>query len=143
MWNVLTEADVLTRLAGPEVAALKTVALAAGQANPLPEIVTQACHRVRGALEAAGYTLPASNAIPEELEGAALDIIRWRLINRLPGMKMLATPEREKDFDDAVDLLKQVAAGKFKVVPIPAEEAAEEQTFAPAPKFFGTTKVQF
>lgn len=125
-WITLTEAKVKTALSGPEYVAYTTKALAEGQDSPLPDIITQVAKIVRGYVAACTKnTLGAGLTIPEELEGAALDLIAWRLITRLPLSGVLL--ERiEKKKEDAEDLLKLVGTCKFAVEQPPAGEESEE-----------------
>jgi len=131
-WTALTETEVLTRLTGSEVTAFKTSALASGQADPLPLVVTQVVDEVRGYIAATGkVTLGASGTIPSKLISATLAVIRVRLCNRLPGMKSLLDEFRMKEYDNAITLFQQVAAGKFAVEePVTADT---ETIGAPSP----------
>jgi hypothetical protein len=45
-WISITESDVTSRLAGAEVAALKTAAIASGQTDPVAEIIEQVTDEV-------------------------------------------------------------------------------------------------
>jgi phage gp36-like protein len=116
-WTILTEADVRTRLTGPELNALKTAALASGQSDPLPEIVSQVVDEVRGYV-AVRFALSAGSTVPSKLVSASLAIIRYRLATRLP-VKGLLTDERKEENQDAIRLLRRVADGPFAI-----EEAA-------------------
>lgn len=116
MWIELTEDEVLTRLSGPEVAALKSSALADGQADPLPAIIAGAIREVRGRVAAcASNTLGEGDTIPDELKDHALAIIRYRLCTRLPKMKALLDDLRVKEYEDAMGALRDAAACKFAI----------------------------
>jgi hypothetical protein len=112
-WVSITEAMVAERLAGPELAAYKSAALGTGQTNPLPNIITRAVDEVRGYIAACrANTLGEAGTIPEKLLDAALAVIRYRLISRLP---VTLTQSRIDEKDDALRLLKEVAACRFAV----------------------------
>lgn len=128
-WINITEAYVQTRLTGAEVTALKTVALASGQTDPLPEIVEQVVDEVRGHVAAGGNTLGSASTIPEKLLSAALAIIRFRLTTRLP--KFTSDDNRRREYEDAVRLMERVADGKFRVEE-PIVEDTEESS-GPSP----------
>lgn len=131
-WAAITTDNIKARLAGAELNALQTAALAQGQTDPTPEIVAQAIDEVRGYIAAGGYTLGAEGTVPSKLRGATLNLIRYRLCSRLP-VASLMTDARIKEYDDAVRLLEQVASKKFLVEdPV---IAAEEQAGAPVPRF--------
>lgn len=135
-WQAITTDDVKTRLAGAEVAALQSSALAVGQTDPLPEVVGQVVDEVRGYVAAGGNTLDAAGTVPSKLVGATLAIIRYRLATRLP-ISGLLTEERKAENDAAIRLLERVADRKFAV-----EEAAapsSEVIGAPGPKVTGKT----
>lgn len=115
-WITLTEADVRTRLAGPELAALKTAALATDQVDPLPEVVEQVVAEVRGYVAACGRnTLGPDDTLPAELKGAALNRIRFELASRLP-VQSLMTDSRKAANAAAVALLQRVASCQFALV---------------------------
>ena len=113
-WISITTDDVKTRLAGAEVTALQSAALAAGQTDPLPEIIAQVVDEVRGYVAAAGATLGAAGTIPQKLLSAALAIIRYRICTRLP-VKSFLNEDRVRENDAALRLLEKVADRKFLV----------------------------
>lgn len=114
-WSTLTSSDVKTRLTGAELAALQTAALAAGQTDPLPDILAQVTSEARGYIAAnPKNSLGAAGTLPSKLLSAALAIIRYRLATRLP-VKSLLTEDRVKENEQAIRLLEQVAADKFAV----------------------------
>ena len=84
MWTDLTEADVLTVLAGPELTAYRQAALAAGQADPVAPVIEQVTDLVRGYVAACAHnTVPAGSQIPTKLKSVALDIIAVRIPQRV------------------------------------------------------------
>jgi len=113
-WQTISTDNVKTRLAGAEVAALQTAALAEGQSDPLPEIVQTVVDEVRGYIAAGGFSLGAAGTLPSKLVSAALAIVRYRVCTRLP-VKSLLTEQRVRENDAAVRLLERVADGKFMV----------------------------
>ena len=125
-WISLTSTNVRTRLSAPELSALGSAALASGQTSPLEEIISQVVREIRGFVAAySGNTLGEAGTIPDECERAALALIRWSFINRLPGLESLASPVRESEKNDANSFLRDVAAGKVRIVP-PADAAPEQ-----------------
>lgn len=116
-WIVITEAAVRSTLAAAELSALRTVQLAAGQADPLAEIIARTVDEVRGYVAAYSQNrLGADGTIPAELESAALALVRYRLATRLP-IKTLLTDARKDEQRDALTLLRDVAGGRFAIVP--------------------------
>lgn len=133
-WQIITETDIRDRLSGPELAAYKSVALATGQTDPLPGIITQTVDEVRGYIAAAGtVALGEGTTIPSKLVSAASAIVRWRLITRLPLNSAALLETRKQEYQDALRLLEQTATGKFLV-----EEpttASAEQISVPGPRW--------
>lgn len=129
-WTTITVEQVKTRLAGAELTAVQSAALADAQTDPLPEIVVQVVDEIRGYCAAGGVTLGLANTIPCKLVGAALAIIRYRLCTRLP-VRSLLTDARVDENRDALTLLSRVADQKFSVEE--PTEASTEQASAPAP----------
>jgi hypothetical protein len=114
-WTTLAESDVLTRLTGAELTATKSAALASGQSSPLADILTQVIQEVRGRVAACSQNRLGDGAtIPAELRGAALDIVRYRLLTRLP-VASLVTSARETEYRDALSLLRDVASCQFRI----------------------------
>lgn len=126
-WTTITEDFVLTKLSGPELAALKSSALQAGQANPLPEIITQVVREVRGYVGGcSSNVLGEGETIPDELLGAAVSRIRFEFATRLP-VKSLLTDDRRTANTDAIQLLRDVMRCDFQIVPPATAAAPEEQ----------------
>jgi len=113
MWISITTADIQTRLAGAEVEALRTAALADDQADPLPEIVSQVVDEVRGYVAAGGYTLGDGETVPSKLFSATLAMVRFRCATRLPGYQM--DENRRREYEDAIRLMERVADGRYAV----------------------------
>jgi phage gp36-like protein len=117
-WITLTPEAVKSQLSAVEIAALANY-LAPGQSDPTPDLVARTASEVRGYVAAHyGTQVGVSGTIPEELESAAVSLARWRLLGRLATGKVaqvLMTDARRKDYEDAVQQLRDVAAGKFAV----------------------------
>jgi phage gp36-like protein len=116
-WAALTADEIKTRLSGPELAALQTAALATGQTDPLPDVLLQVTDEIRGYI-AARNDLGPSGTLPSQVRAAAIAIVRWRLAGRLSlgtAGSMLQGEARKKEYEDALQLLKDIAAGKFAV----------------------------
>lgn len=129
-WIELTEALVLNRLAAAELAALKTAAIGGAQtgAGILADALSAVTREVRGYVGSCQRnTLGEAGTIPDELESAALALVRRHLFTRLPGMKSLFDELRQKELEQAIALLRDVAACKFLLVaPVtPAPEAQQ------------------
>lgn len=124
-WITIAESDVITKLSGPEIAAMKTAALQAAQANPLPGVITQVVKEIRGSVAACQRnTLGEGETIPDELLGAAISRIRYELATRLPVASLL-TEDRRAANREALRLLERTADCKFNIVQ-PATASADQ-----------------
>lgn len=131
-WAIIVVDDLKSGLAGAELEALQSAALATGQSDPTPEIIAQVVDLVRGYIAAGGVTLGSGATLPSKLKTSALAIIRYRICSRLP-VSSLLTEARKQEYQDAIRLLEQVAAGRFRVEE--PENAATEQAGASSPRF--------
>jgi hypothetical protein len=115
-WRAITEDDVLTRISGAELAALRAAALGEDQEDPVDDVLTQITNMVRGYCAArASNAMGASGTIPEVLLGAALDLIVVEISKRAAGTLIDPEGTREEAVRNALRLLERVADGKFSV----------------------------
>lgn len=115
-WITITEADVVTKLSGPELAAMQSAALKAAQVPPLPPIITEITNEIRGYVAGcAKNTLGSGATIPEELLGTAISRIRFELATRLPVTSLL-TEDRRTANANAIALLRDVARCAFAII---------------------------
>jgi phage gp36-like protein len=144
-WRTLIAADVQTQLSGEELEKLQTAVLADGQADPLPGIITQVTDEVRGYVGGhSGNALGTGSTLPPQVIGAAIAIVRWRLCGRLAiggGAALLQTPQRQKDYEDALEFLKAVRKGEIAVEQ--PESVATETLEGELGRYGGKTKVDF
>jgi len=132
-WITLTEADVLSKLAAPELAAMKSAALGVAQANPLPEVIAQIVREVRGYVAACDSNRLGTGAtIPDELLGAAINRVRYELATRLPVASLLTDARKEAN-REATALLVRVSTCSFRLEQ-PAEVSGENLAAPPAPR---------
>jgi len=123
-WIEITEADVLTVMSGPELAAYRAAALKAGQADPLAPTIAQVIKEVRGYIGGCVKNrLADGETIPPSLLMAALDIIASRIPQRVN-----ESPEQgRKDKENAaIALLKDVSTCKFAIEQPSSPDAAQE-----------------
>jgi hypothetical protein len=146
-WRSLTPQDVQTQLAGPELEALQDYSRADGQSDPLPEIISQVTDECRGYIMAnARNKLGPSGTLAPQVIGAAIAIARWKLSGRLgigKAAELLQTPQRQKDYEDAQQFLKDVAGGRIAVEQPPDDEAGPEIPEEPLVKFGSNPPVNF
>lgn len=114
----ITPNTIKERLGGPEYAGVTGAALGSGQVantlvdNELGRIIKM----VRGYVGKKNF-LGMGDTIPDELETAVLAILVYQILTRIPGLSTLLTKERVDAKKDAMQLLRDVAAGDFVIVP--------------------------
>lgn len=137
-WITVTSDDVITKLSGPEKAAMTSAALQAAQTDPLPEVISQVVKEIRGYVAACERNLPLGDGetIPDELLGAAISRIRFHLATRLPVASLL-TEDRRSANTEALTLLRDVAACRFLIV-APTSPSTESIS-SPTPRWSGRT----
>ena len=141
-WAALTATEIKTRLSGPELTALQTQALASGQSDPLPDVISQVVEEVRGYVAAGGSPLGTAGTLPPQVRAAAIAIVRWRLGGRLAAggaAGIFQTESRKQEYTDAIAQLKDVAAGRC-IVEAPTTTATE--TFAHPGSWGSDTKLE-
>lgn len=124
-WILLDESKVERSLTGAELDAVRELALSEGQPDPLPGTIAAVTKTVRGYVNAhKPNNLGAGMTIPDELESAAISLIRYHLCTRLPNA--LLDEDRREEYRNAIALLRDVAAGRFDIVQ--PEDITDEPT---------------
>lgn len=130
MWITIASADLQQKLTADEFDAVTTVSLPDGvsAATIIADEISRTVSEVRGFVSAnKTNVLGDGETIPGELLDAALCILRHKVFSRLPGMKSLLDEIRVREFDEAMRKLRDVAAGRFSLVPPTTPAAADEQ----------------
>ena len=128
-WLIVTADMVLTKLSSPELVAFRSRAVAGGQADPLPEIITQAVTSVRqGIGSTANNVLAEGETVPPSALRHTLAIIRPMIASRLPGMSRLMDDIRQKEWETAEAWLRSKPLVESPVDP------AETQLSTPRPR---------
>jgi len=131
-WQTIAAEDLQEKMTGAEVGALQTAALASGQSDPIPNIITRVIDEVRGYIAAGGYALEDGSFIPSKLVDATLTIVGWRAALRL-NVKVLLSDARRAEYEQALRLLARVGDGKFAIEEPTIED--DESLGAPSPSF--------
>jgi hypothetical protein len=141
-WVTLTTGDFIQATAAPELSALRTAATEKGQPDPAIEVAENIVREIRGYCAGCPRNrLGPAGTIPAELKAAALDMFRWRLTLRLPGVKFLQDDARRAAYNDALALLAKVASCSFAIEQ-PDEPAAVDTGGSAIPKT-GNPRTQF
>lgn len=119
-WITITEANLFDKDVAPRIQAARTAALAQGQEDPLPALISEVVGLVRGYV-AGRYRVGPVGTIPARLQGPAADIATYRLLARIGR----ASSEWSTRNREAMTMLRDVQRGNFHLVD-PAEAAPEE-----------------
>lgn len=131
-WVNISEADLKTRLSGPELAAFRSAALASGQADPIADLIEQNVNKVRGYIAACQRnTLGADGTIPDKLLGTALSLIVLEVMARAAGIVIDSNDVRRMAAKDATRLLENVARCQFAIEQPTTESSETIQNFEP------------
>lgn len=119
MWTTLTVDQLRDRLTAAELAAMRSVQVEGDQLDPATEALRRSVDEARGYLGVRpDSTLGPAGTVPPQLEGAVLDIARYRLCTRLAVGRIgetFLTESRSQEYKDALRLLRDMADGKFAV----------------------------
>lgn len=121
-WIILVEADVLEALNAAELTQYRTRVIANGQADPLPGVINTVTELVRGYIRKRFQISVAG--LPKSLKGPALDIIVFRLMNRL-GEGAKPSENRKDAKKEALETLKAVAEGDIGIE-VPVDPTTEK-----------------
>lgn len=135
-WRAITETDLLQAISGAELEALRSAALADGQEDPVAPTMADVTEFVRGYIAACNSnTLGPVGTLPTRLINAAIDLLVVQISARVAGTVIDPNGVRQKASSAAIDLLRDVAACKFRIdVP---DEATTEVNASPSPKVKG------
>jgi len=133
MWITLSSADLKNKLSAAEYASVTTAQVQEGKTaeEVIAEELGATVSMVRGYVGARqSNVLGDGVTIPDELKDAALVVMRHKVFSRLPGLKRLLDEARVREYEDAMVQLRDVAAGRFAVVPpvVVSEDQAVGQT---------------
>lgn len=135
-WLIITADMVLTKLSSPELVAFRTKAIGSGQADPLPEIITQAVASVRqGIGQNTANILAEGETVPPSALRHVLAIIRPMIASRLPGMTRLMDDIRKTEWETAETWLRSKPLVESPVDP------AEAQLSSPRPRITEKTRI--
>jgi len=139
----LVESDLASGLTGPELTAVKTAALVAGQTGVVQEILDQVTTEVRARVAAcAKNVLGEAGTIPDECESAAIDIAIYRICKRIPG-RVVLTAERSDANANAIAFLRDVARCDVAIVPPTTAAPGDEQAGGAAIENVSTTTKRY
>ena len=113
-WQIITISDLYDAKAAPLITAVQTTCLAAGQPDPIPELIANATEEVRGAMGFSGkYMLSATlNSLPPNL----VDMVVQRIVRLCK--RRLEQPLTQDERDDEKqfqDKLGKLMAGKWPI----------------------------
>jgi hypothetical protein len=137
-WRAITETDLLQRISGDELEALRASALDDDQTDPVAEHISQTTELVRGYIAACSRNeLGADGTIPERLIRAACDLLVVDVSSRSAGLLIDLNDTRKAARDAAIRLLEQVAACRFAIEQ--PDDAGDDSPETPAPSMYDKT----
>lgn len=107
-WITITTNDLNDYLPAALLKALRTKALAVGQADPVPELLGEVITQVRTTLASAGYPLEATpDSVPAVLKTPVAFLTIALAQTRLPGLAL--TTEQRAQVADAKAMLTRIS----------------------------------
>lgn len=137
MWITPNVDSLKTVLSDKEFDLVQAAALAAGQSDPLPQILARIIRTVRAKVSGAGNKLGDGQTIPDELEDATLAIFRYNALTRFPNLKSLLDQNR---VDANAAAIRELNNLKGMAIEAP-EEVTTEKVGPPGPKFKARERV--
>lgn len=131
-WIFVSENSLKTRISGPELAAFRSAALAAGQADPVAAVTLQVVDLVRGYIAGCQRNrLGPNDTIPEKLLGVTLDLLVVEVEKRCAGKLIDPNGHRANSAREAMAILRDVSRCNF-AVDVPEDLDTEvTQVFTP------------
>lgn len=113
-WITLTVNDLRDREVAVLVEALRSAALGEGQEDPVPELISSACARVRAAVASGPGNMldEAAGAIPPSLKDLALRLVLRSAKGRL---NLALEPDETRDAQWDERTLREIAASHLRV----------------------------
>lgn len=108
-WIVITVEDLNAYLVAAQVAALRTAALGAGQADPFSVVLPDVAARIRAEIQGCrtNEVSATPNSIPPELKSYACHLILEAMQTRIPGLHL--TVEQKTQANEARKYLARIA----------------------------------
>ena len=107
-WSTITVEKI-------EVSSQERAALVAVNSSDLGDILDRVVAGARGKILAGGNQVGPAGTVPDQIIEEVMAIVRWKWLTSFPQLVKLQTKEREKQHDDAVALLKDIARREEKV----------------------------
>lgn len=115
-WRSVTESDLLQKLSSDELESLRSAGLAQGQADPVATQISWLVNFVRGYIRAnTRNQLGAAGTLPESVILPAIDYLVVEIPSRVAGLLIDLNDTRKTSKDLAVQLFRDIAAGRFAV----------------------------
>lgn len=129
-WTTITEGQLLTRMAGKELAVFREAFSSPGEQDPVQVVIDLITERVRGAVGANSENiLGAPGEVPSVLLDACLSLVVWRIMERSLGRIQDPTGARKMGYENAESLLAKVERGEGPTI---SEPTVNGTTIGPA-----------
>jgi hypothetical protein len=129
-WRSPTESDLLEAISADELQGLREASLGEGQDDPIASHLAVVADEVRGYIAAnRENTLGPDGTLPPRLIRACIDIAVLRIGGRVTGILFDPEGVRKKAAENALTLLRDVAAGRFAIErPDEAADSSQQNT---------------
>ncbi len=138
-WITIAVTDLNDYLVAAQVSALRTAALAGGQADPFTNVMHDVVNEVRFKIQSCASNALSLTAysIPPELKKTACYLILEAMQNRIPGLKL--TEDQKTQADRAVAQLNRIADCRDKITQ-PTDPITTDVTGSGTPSITPKTK---
>lgn len=125
-WIALDLDDVKAVLSDSERRAVDEVDLSNAQTSPITEAISNVTAEVRGYVAGCGKNILTSDAtkIPDSLKSTALTLIKHTLATRICASEFFINDDRVREWEQAYQRLRDVAACRFYIEDGDAETCA-------------------
>jgi phage gp36-like protein len=118
-WNTITVQNIMSRFSDAEKAALSALQ---SMPDQITRVLSDVTDSARGKIKAGGGQLGPDGTVPNSLKLEVVSLALWLWITGFSKNDKLQTDGRKQNYNDALAVLKDVAAGKQKVeLPDPGE----------------------
>ncbi|MBN1671206.1 MAG: hypothetical protein JXR37_09250 [Kiritimatiellae bacterium] len=116
-WLAITEELLKKHFSSTELETYRAAAVADGETDPIAQVISNITNRVRASVASCPQNVVDSDSttIPDELLGAACDLIAWEIMKRPGGVMMDPEGARELAYKEALKLLTRVEDCRFRI----------------------------
>jgi len=123
-WRAISESDLLAKISGDELSALRDAALGDGQPDPVAAAIAQVTDMARGYIMSnPANAIGPAGTVPERIIGACVDILVVDIGSRVAGTILDPNDVRRTAKNNALTLLRDIAANRFAIEAASGDDA--------------------